>query len=84
MLRTGHRVEMGQDLLERQQERVSPESAPISNPRSTCSTPTTRTEESSHIEKLFWAPVSIKLDDSGRLYVTESNRHRIQIYRRVS
>ena len=41
-------------------------------------------EESSHIEKLFWAPVSIKLDDYGRLYVTESNRHRIQIYRRVS
>ena len=40
-------------------------------------------EESSHIEKLFWAPVSIKLDDSGRLYVTEANRHRIQIYRRV-
>ena len=41
-------------------------------------------EESSHIEKLFWAPVSIKLDDSGRIYVTEANRHRIQIYRRVS
>ena len=41
-------------------------------------------EESSHIEKFFWAPVSIKLDDSGRLYVTEANRHRIQIYRRVS
>ena len=41
-------------------------------------------EESSHIEKLFWAPVSIKLDDVGRLYVTEGNRHRIQIYRRVS
>ena len=41
-------------------------------------------EESSHIEKLFWAPVSVKLDDSGRLYVTEGNRHRIQIYRRVS
>ena len=41
-------------------------------------------EESSHIEKLFWAPGSIKLDDVGRLYVTEGNRHRIQIYRRVS
>ena len=41
-------------------------------------------EESSHIEKLFWSPVSVKLDDSGRLYVTESNRHRIQIYERVS
>ena len=39
-------------------------------------------EKSSHIEKLFWAPTSVMLDDDGRLYVTESNRHRIQIYRR--
>ena len=38
-------------------------------------------EESSHIEKLFWSPVSVKLDRSGYLYVTESNRHRIQVYR---
>ena len=41
-------------------------------------------EVSSHVEKLFWSPVSVKLDPDGRLYVTESNRHRIQIYRRVS
>ena len=39
-------------------------------------------EVSSHIEKLFWSPVSVKLDSDNRLYVTESNRHRIQIYRR--
>ena len=39
-------------------------------------------EESSHIEKYFWAPTSVKLDSEGRLYVTESNRHRVQIYRR--
>ena len=39
-------------------------------------------EESSHIEKYFWAPVSVKLDSSGRLYVTESNRHRLQTYTR--
>ena len=39
-------------------------------------------EESSHIEKYFWCPVSVKLDSQGRLYVTETNRHRIQIYRR--
>ncbi len=39
-------------------------------------------EESSHIEKYFWAPSSVKLDDQGRMYVTESNRHRLQIYRR--
>ena len=38
-------------------------------------------EESAHIEKLFWAPVSVKVDRDGRLYVTESNRHRVQVYR---
>ena len=37
-------------------------------------------EESSHIEKYFWSPVSIKLDGAGRLYVTEGNRHRIQVF----
>ena len=39
-------------------------------------------EESSHIEKLFWGPVSVKVDGSGRLYVTEANRHRVQVYQR--
>jgi hypothetical protein len=39
-------------------------------------------DESSHIEKYFWAPASIKLDDAGTLYVTETNRHRIQAYKR--
>lgn len=39
-------------------------------------------EESSHIEKYFWSPVSVKLDGAGTLYVTESNRHRIQVYKR--
>ena len=38
-------------------------------------------EESSHIEKLFWSPVSVKLDPAGNLYVIESNRHRIQVYK---
>ena len=38
--------------------------------------------ESAHIESLFWGPMSVKLDDAGRVYVTESNRHRIQIYQR--
>ena len=41
-------------------------------------------EESSHIEKYFWAPVSVKLTGDGRLCVTECNRHRIQIYERMS
>ncbi len=39
-------------------------------------------EESSHIEKYFWCPSSVTLDSQGRLYVTETNRHRIQIYQR--
>ena len=38
--------------------------------------------ESSHIERYFWGPVSVKLDGAGRLYVTDRNRHRIQVYRR--
>ena len=40
-------------------------------------------EESSHIEKYFWAPTSVRLDSAGRLYVTESNRHRVQIYQKT-
>ena len=39
---------------------------------------------SSQIEKYFWSPMSVKLDDQGKLYVTESNRHRVQIYQRAS
>ena len=39
--------------------------------------------QSAHIEKFFWAPMSVKLDDEGRVYVTDGNRHRIQVYRRV-
>lgn len=39
-----------------------------------------RREESANIEKLFWGPVSVKLDAQGRLYVVESCRHRIQVY----
>lgn len=41
-------------------------------------------EVSSHIEQYFWSPMSVKLDDAGQLYVTESNRHRIQIYGRTA
>ena len=41
-------------------------------------------EESSHIEKLFWSPVSVVLDDAGQVYVTEGNRHRIQVFERAS
>ena len=44
---------------------------------------TTPYEESARTEQYFWGPVSVKLDPAGRLYVTETNRHRIQIYERV-
>ncbi len=39
--------------------------------------------QSAYIEKYFWGPMSVKLDDEGRVYVTDGNRHRIQVYRRV-
>lgn len=42
----------------------------------------TKRYESASIEKLFWGPIAVKVDDAGRLYVVESCRHRIQIYRR--
>ena len=41
----------------------------------------TRREQSANIEKLFWGPTSIKLDGQGRIYIVDSLRHRIQIYR---
>ena len=39
---------------------------------------------SSHIEKYFWSPISIKLDEDEKIYVTERNRHRLQVYRKNS
>ena len=35
---------------------------------------------SSQTEPYFWGPVSVKLDSEGKLYVTETNRHRFQVY----
>ena len=42
--------------------------------------PHDRHEVSSHIEEYFWSPMSLSLTQDGRLYVVESNRHRIQIF----
>ena len=39
---------------------------------------------SAHVEKYFWGPTSVKLDSNSCLYVTDSNRHRIQIYKWMS
>jgi DNA-binding beta-propeller fold protein YncE len=38
---------------------------------------------SSQSEPYFWGPVSVKLDREGRLFVTEANRHRVQVYQRA-
>jgi DNA-binding beta-propeller fold protein YncE len=35
---------------------------------------------SAAIEKLFWGPISLKVDDQDRLYVVDSCRHRVQVY----
>ena len=35
---------------------------------------------SSQIEPYFWGPASVNFDSEGRLFVTESSRHRIQVY----
>ena len=37
---------------------------------------------SARTEKYFWGPVSVNLDSEGRVYITETNRHRIQIYQK--
>jgi DNA-binding beta-propeller fold protein YncE len=41
-------------------------------------------EESASIEKFFWGPTAVKVDDQGRLYVVDSCRHRIQVYRKTA
>jgi DNA-binding beta-propeller fold protein YncE len=37
-------------------------------------------EQSAHIEKYFWGPTSITMDNDGHLLVVDSNRHRIQVF----
>jgi DNA-binding beta-propeller fold protein YncE len=37
-------------------------------------------QESASIEKLFWGPTAVKVDDQGRIYVVDSCRFRIQVY----
>jgi DNA-binding beta-propeller fold protein YncE len=39
-------------------------------------------QESASIEKFFWGPTAVKVDDHGRVYVVDSCRHRIQVYRK--
>ena len=35
-------------------------------------------------DKLFWDPVAVDVDDDGRVFVLETCRHRMQVYREVS
>jgi sugar lactone lactonase YvrE len=37
-------------------------------------------EISAGVEGYFWGPSAVMLDDSGRLYVADSLRHRLQVY----
>jgi DNA-binding beta-propeller fold protein YncE len=37
---------------------------------------------SAQTEPYFWGPVAVTLDHDNRLYVPETNRHRVQIYQR--
>ena len=37
---------------------------------------------SSQTEPYFWGPVAVSLDGDGRLYVVETNRHRVQVYQK--
>lgn len=37
-------------------------------------------DESASIEKYFWGPTAVRLDDHGRMFVVDSCRHRIQVY----
>jgi DNA-binding beta-propeller fold protein YncE len=35
-------------------------------------------------EKLFWGPTGVAVDDEGRIFVVESARNRVQVYRKLS
>ena len=61
-----------EELRERQKSDMEPELGPMAQG--------SLREESANIEKLFWGPTAVKVDDEGRLYVVESCRFRIQVY----
>ena len=64
-----------EELRERQKSDMEPELGPTARDSSR--------EESANIEKLFWGPTAVKMDDEGRLFVVESCRFRIQVYQRA-
>ena len=62
------------ELAEREKSNLVPDLPPHLN---------TPYHISSQTEPYFWGPVSVTLDSEGRLYVTETNRHRLQIYQKT-
>ena len=40
-------------------------------------------EISARMEPYLWDPVSVQLDEDGRVYVLETGRHRFQIFEKV-
>ena len=38
--------------------------------------------EPARVEKSFWAPTSVRVDDRGRIYVSDTGRHRVQVYQK--
>ena len=62
------------ELAEREKSNLVPELPPHLN---------TPYHISSQTEPYFWGPVSVRLDGDGRLYVVETNRHRLQIYQKA-
>ena len=63
------------ELRERRKSDMEPELGPMARGSSR--------EESANIEKLFWGPTAVKMDDEGRMFVVESCRFRIQVYQRA-
>jgi DNA-binding beta-propeller fold protein YncE len=41
------------------------------------------TARNREVERFLWGPTAVKLDAANRLYIADSCRHRLQIYRRV-
>lgn len=39
-------------------------------------------ETAAGVEARFWGPTSVSVDDEGRIYIVDSCRHRVQIYRK--
>ena len=70
----------GQDYLDANLEELEERAKADLEPSPNASPNDFLRDESASIEKLFWGPISVKLDAHGRLYVVESCRHRIQIY----